>query len=119
MYAIRSYYAPLANRGVESTRQEVLNIDNIVLYDWFTMTSKIDSADSIIRLLGLNKDGISFQHLNGRYGYKDRLFFNEINIYYNGRDDMGICLEMSGQGCRAFEEYGTSEWSVLFRNNFV
>ncbi len=78
------------------------------------MTSKIDSPQSLISLLGLNSDGIHFQRVNGRYGYRDCLSFNCINILYNGREDMGICLEMSGQGCRAFEEYGVSDWSVLF-----
>lgn len=78
------------------------------------MTSQIDSPDSIIKILGMDKDDISFIHLNGRYGYKDCLQFNCISILFNGREDMGVCLEMSGQGCRAFEQYGCSDWSVFF-----
>lgn len=52
----------------------------------------------------------------GRYGYKRREAFNGVNILYEGRlneageDDMGVCVEVSGQGCRALETYGKIEW---------
>ena len=87
---------------------------NIVLYDWFSMTSKIDSVDSLLKLIGLENETLKFQPCKGMHGYKDRLSFSGINIHFNGREDMGIWLEMSGQGCRAFETYSNTDWSVLF-----
>lgn len=87
---------------------------SIILYDWFSMTSKIDSPQSMISLLGL--EDLQFVECHGFYGYKDRIYYDGISIHYNGRnDDMGILLEMSGQGCRTFETFSTHKsWEKLF-----
>lgn len=83
------------------------------LVDWFSVSSKADSLKSIIDLLGLTK--IAFEEINGFYGYLDSLFYNGIRIHYNGRtSDMGILVEMSGTGCRAFETYSTTDFNSLF-----
>lgn len=86
---------------------------NSIIYDWLTFTSKIDSPSSVIDLLGLSC--VKFELLKGRYSYKDRLSFGDINIYFNGREDMGICVEMSGQGCRDFETYGNGDYDSIFQ----
>ena len=85
---------------------------NRVIYDYVSFTSKIHSTDSIICFLGLC--GVQFQNLRGFYGYKDRLYYDGIHIHYNGFDDMGICVEMSGQGCRNFETHGTGDYDSIF-----
>lgn len=85
---------------------------NYIIYDYLTFTSKIHNHTSIIDLLGLHD--VQFENLKGFYGYQDRLYFDGISIHYNGRDDMGICVEMSGKGCRTWEKYGNSDYDGLF-----
>ena len=83
------------------------NHGNLILIDWLTATSHIDSVDGIKELLGLDKAGITWEtkeaYMNG---YPMRQSFGGINILYGGREDMGVCHTMSGQGCRSFESYG-------------
>ena len=91
--------------------------ENIILYDWLTFTSKIDSPESLIEMLGLQK--LKFEKSYGRYFYKQSLKCGKINIYYDGHDeDMGVCVEMSGQGCREFETFGHGNWDSLFNDLF-
>lgn len=52
---------------------------------------------------------------HGRNGYRKGLYFGSISILYDGNPGMGACLDMSGQGCRSFEEYGTGDFDGLFR----
>lgn len=52
---------------------------------------------------------------HGRNGYRQGLYFGSISILYDGNPGMGSCLDMSGQGCRSFEEYGTGDFDGLFR----
>lgn len=77
------------------------------------MTSKIHSPEGFIRLLGLSE--AVWEDMPGARGYKSRLYYDHISIHYNGREDMGIWLEMSGQGCRVFETYGHGDYNILFR----
>lgn len=78
---------------------------NIHLIDWLTVTSHIDSPETMIQLLCM--DCHSFEEMqSGLNGYRKRLHFEGINVLYDGADNMGVCLTMSGQGCRTFETYG-------------
>lgn len=86
-------------------------IQNKILFDWISISSKIDSVDTIIELLGL--DNVSFVDTYGLYGYKNRIIFDGIGIHFGGRTDT-VLLEMSGQGCRAFESYGNGDYNSLF-----
>ena len=52
--------------------------------------------------------------LKGAHGYRDRLYWNCISIHFNGSPDQGVWLEMSGQGCRAFETFGHGDYEFLF-----
>lgn len=84
-----------------------------LIIDYLTFSTKIDTVDSIKEFLGFAD--LPFQQLKGRYFYKDRLYFEGINIYYNGfNDDMGICVELSGKGCRNFEQLGTGDYMEVF-----
>lgn len=87
-------------------------MNNYIIYDYLSFSTKIHTPASLIDYLGL-KD-VKFENLKGFYGYRDRLYYDGISIHYNGRDDMGICCEMSGHGCRSWEKYGTSDYSGLF-----
>lgn len=82
-----------------------------LIYDWFPMTSKIHGTSDMVDLIGL-KD-VTWQDLKGAHGYRDRLYYDMVSIHYNGREDMGVWLEMSGQGCRAFETYGNGQYDAL------
>lgn len=86
--------------------------ENHIIYDYITFSSKIHSEICIIEFLGLQN--VKFELLKGFYGYQDRLYFEGVSIHYNGRSDMGICVEMSGKGCRTFEKYGTGDYDLLF-----
>ena len=77
--------------------------ENIVIFDWLSFTSKMHTPQELIVALGLN--GIEWQKTKGANGYRDRFFSNHISIHYNGHNDMGVWVEMSGQGCRAFETF--------------
>lgn len=86
--------------------------DKVVIIDYLTFTSKIDSIDTLKSFLGLTD--LPFRECKGRYFYKKRLMYDGINIYYDGLDDdMGICVEMSGKGCRNFEQLGTGDYYEL------
>ena len=85
---------------------------NKIIYDWVSVTSKIHSTQGLIELLGLQK--MTWELLKGAHGYHDRLYWSSISIHFNGRDDMGIWLEMSGQGCRAFETFGSGDYDAIF-----
>ena len=82
---------------------EQKNFDqNIVLHDWLSFTSKDHTPDELIAALGLSH--CPWTDTKGARGYLDRKFFGSISIHYNGREDMGVWCEMSGQGCRNFED---------------
>lgn len=87
-------------------------MESKVIYDALSITSKIHSTQDLIELLGLT--GMTWEVVKGAHGYQDRLYWNSISIHYNGREDMGIWLEMMGQGCRAFETHGTGNYEDLF-----
>lgn len=84
-------------------QKNIRNTDNKILIDWLSFTSKIHSPESIIELLGLI--GCKFTETYGMQGYQDRLIFDGISIHYNSHRSEGVWVEMSGQGCRAFETY--------------
>lgn len=93
-----------------------------ILVDWITFSSKADDFVSITEFLGLQS--LQFTERSGRYFYRRCRSFGNINIYSDGiNDDMGVCVEMSGQGCRDFETYGKCDWMVVFayilNNDFV
>lgn len=85
---------------------------DIVLYDWLSFTSKTHTPEELIAALGLSS--CPWQKIKGAHGYRDRKYFSCISIHYNGRDDMGVWVEMSGQGCRTFETLSRVGWDALF-----
>lgn len=85
---------------------------NMILFDWLTFTSHCDSPETIMELLGLT--GVSWQLMEkGRNGYRQRYFFENISILFDGQENMGVCVDMSGTGCRAFESYTSLGWLAL------
>ena len=85
---------------------------NGIIIDWLSITSKLHTAEELIELLGMTE--CDWQTLNGMHGYQYRLWYDSISIHFAGRADMGVWLEMSGQGCRAYETYGNGDFDALF-----
>jgi len=81
-----------------------------ILYDWVSISSKIDSVHSIISLLEMTEQ--VWEERNGFYGYSNRLVFGGISIHYGNQDT--VLLEMTGQGCRDFTTYGSGKFKELF-----
>lgn len=78
--------------------------ENIILVDWFTFTLKETDLHSVIDWLGLHS--IDWVDCKGHYGYSSAKLYGGMWILFDGRDDMGICVEFSGQGCRQYETSG-------------
>lgn len=90
--------------------------ENVILYDWLSFTSKFHSPEELIEALGLSH--CPWTVITGAHGYRDRLYFGNISVHYNGREDMGVWVEMSGQGCRNFEDLSILEgdkWKTIFK----
>ena len=103
-------------------------MDNKILFDWFSFTVKTKRIDSngvllqeinerdLISLLGL--EDVEFEQLPGImgiYGFENRLYSNSITIHYNSRIVDYIWVEMSGQGCRAFESLSShADYNYIF-----
>ncbi len=86
--------------------------ENLVIYDWLSFTSKVHTPDQLIAALGLSH--VPWTETKGARGYRDRKYFSCISIHYNGRSDMGVWVEMSGQGCRTFESLSKVGWEGIF-----
>lgn len=89
--------------------------DNKIIVDWLQFTLlKDDGLQIVFSILRLNP--ADFERLDkGGLGYKDQLINNNVRIYFNGNQGMGINTSISGQGCRFMESQGIDLWSLVFR----
>lgn len=105
--------------------------NNCFLIDWLTFVAHGESVDYIKYLLGLDDKDIPWEVTEKfRNGYPMQCYWNGITISYGADDerfykdpkkvrhDMGICVNLSGTGCRAFESYGHGDWLRLLRYLF-
>lgn len=91
-------------------------MENVIIYDAVSVTSRVTDPNFWIDFLGLS----SLKWLEGKSRYYDhRLWSSTISIHYNDSDSesgvSGTWLEMMGQGCRTFEDLGTGDFDALFR----
>ena len=100
----------------------------VFLIDWLTFTDFLHSTpQEVMSFLGLPEDKIPWVYdQRFRNGYPEHYFWNNITISFGADDerwyddpnkvrhDMGICVNLSGQGCRAFETEG-GDWMHLFK----
>lgn len=109
--------------------------ENIFLIDWLTVVFKSKTVSDVQLFCGL-QDSVWTTEKKFRNGYPMTTEFSSISIwwgadneaYYDSfvkqdgsyslaadkvRMDMGVCLNMSGQGCRSFEEYSHKSWFEL------
>lgn len=101
---------PYSNRGAQNTSENRCN----VLVDWVSATFKNIEKYDLVDALGMDKD--DFLELDyGSFGYRRSIGNNHIKIFYDGRHDMGIHLQMTGQGCREYENCkGFISWEIAF-----
>lgn len=78
----------------------------ISMVDYIRVTFKTNDVDSILEnVVHLNKDFMK-QEFYGFYGYVGMFQMDYIKVFYSApNDNRGICVEMSGQGCRQFEAF--------------
>lgn len=100
----------ICNTGAQNTPESSLKS----LVDWVSVTLKsVDVETLVTEILSLSMD--EFVELDkGNFGYTKTLICGNIRIFFEGRKDMGIHLQMSGQGCREYEGYKKRSWQVLF-----
>ena len=85
---------------------------NSILIDWLSFTTREHSPEEVKALLGL--ENVIWELGRGFHGYMQKYWYDSISIHFDGREDMGVWVEMSGQGCRAFESDGNSDYKSLF-----
>lgn len=95
-------------------------MENCILVDWLTFTSKGDNEKSIIDFLGLS--GVTWVPGKGsRLHYAKTLVFNGITVHYTPDNfnhkkwNEGVCVEMSGSGCRDFETFSDVGFPYVFQ----
>lgn len=110
---------------------ELVEQGNLFLIDWLTFVTFVDDVDSVKSLLGLDDPAIPWTNeVKFRNGYPLQCYWGNITISYGAdqeqyyedkskaRDDMGVCVNLSGQGCRNFETYGHGDWNKIFARFF-
>lgn len=101
---------PYGNTGAQNTHRNGLR----ACVDWVQATfTSVKKLENIFYILGLEIG--NFEEMEtGQYGYKTQLRFGHIKVYYDGKEGMGFHLEMSGQGCREYEQLVPDNWFDLF-----
>lgn len=87
---------------------------NVFLIDWLTFTVKGSTVDQVKSLIGLVDQAVLWEVLGGCNGYPQSEFYAGVRLMYGASDEMGICCNMSGQGCRSFETFGMGDWIKFF-----
>ena len=86
--------------------------------DFVDYVSREFAMDFIENILLLEDPFITWLTVPGYYGFRHRLYFNGISVHFGGNSPRGlnnmILVEMSGSGCRSYDEWGCNSWPVLF-----
>lgn len=109
--------------------------NNVFLIDWLTVVFHDVSVPYVQALLGMDDPNIPWEtERSFRHGYPCRTWYKNITILWGADDerfydsdgkksaadkvrhDMGICLDMSGQGCRQFESFPGNDWIKLLQD---
>ena len=111
----REQAPPCSNRGVQNTSRSALR----ACVDWVQVTfTTVHDLQQIYEILGMKES--DFEDVStGIYGYKCQKRAGHISILYDGAAGMGIHVQMSGQGCREYETYGTKNWKQFFMDCFA
>lgn len=105
---------PLTNRGALITSELSYPLANQFLIDWVAFTVKIVDPLEVVKILKVNS-GLFSELDYGFSGYRKSLRFGQVSVYYEGRENMGCHVVMSGQGCRQYEgQFENNPWIDLF-----
>lgn len=98
---------PSSNTGAQITAPS----ENRCIIDWFAFTVTHCEPYRVVDMMGL-KRGLFDELERGGMGYKKSLRYGNITIFYDGSENMGCHVEISGQGCRQYES-GNHSWIDL------
>lgn len=91
-----------------------------ILLDWlgFSLDTEFWSAELVKKFFEFHAGISLYSWQEGRKnyeGYADSFVFENINIYYNGAENQGIHVDITGQGCRyietQFQKLGVHEYN--------
>lgn len=96
--------------GAQNTLREALK----PCIDWVSVTFKeLETYQVIKDVLLMNPDDfVDIEY--GHFGYRRSKKLGGITIFFDGREGMGVHLQMTGQGCRLFEQMSPLTWKAFF-----
>lgn len=105
--------------------------ENVFLIDWLTFVAHGCTVDELKSMLGFASNIPWQDSVKFRNGYPLQTYWNGITFSYGAeqekyykdptkaRSDMGICVNFSGKGCRAFESFSPVGWFKLLSELFT
>lgn len=93
---------PSNNMGAENICS-LAPVSNRVLIDWFAFTVPVSDPLEAIEKSGLKS--MEFIEGHGSMGYKKSLRCGNVVVFFDGAENMGCHVSLTGQGCRQYEAY--------------
>lgn len=92
-------------------------VKSVASIDWLTFTVRMQENPRVVIRNYLQMDENLFTpQAWGKFGYRQSMVFDGIVVFYDpaeGRKlDMGVCVSMTGKGCRTFERFTSWVHSV-------
>lgn len=111
---------PSSNTGAQITSPLPVERCNRVLIDFASLTFlHINDPAQALQIIGLS-ESLFCESPIGALGYKKVMRFGNISVYYDGSQDMGVHVSMTGQGCRQYEaQFTCNPWLWLIENTFL
>lgn len=91
----------------------MLDSKSLILIDWLTFSSRFEDPFELVKFLHL--EHLNFLISSGGYGYKYSLRCGHISILYDNGSSYPTCVNLSGQGCREFEDSSDLSFFDLFK----
>lgn len=85
----------------------------LVIIDWLTFTLSAKDYYSLMMQIGLGDIAEKFAVQPGYWRYDTSHYYDGISIL-SKQDKNNFCVNMSGQGCRTFEDIAKIDWLVFF-----
>lgn len=95
------------------------NGKSVATIDWLTFSVKMEDNPRVVIQKFLQMDCNLFELQSwGKFGYRQSLSFNGIVVFFDPAEhrkmEMGVCVSMSGKGCRTFERF--TAWTASVKN---
>jgi phage replication initiation protein len=63
-----------------------------------------------------------FTNIRGQLGYKECMIYKDVRLFFNGTENMGKLIQMSGHGCRTMETIINFDWynyiNYIYENKY-